>query len=90
MPRLPFVPAESGTLGERAELILTMQAHALAKRLGHTAAKTAVVGISGGLDSSLALLVTARAFELLGKDKKEIVAVTMPGFGTTGKTYQIL
>ena len=88
VPRLPFVPAESGKLGERAELILTMQAHALAKRLGHTAAKTAVVGISGGLDSSLALLVTARAFELLGKDKKEIVAVTMPGFGTTGKTYQ--
>ena len=88
VPRLPFVPAESGKLGERAELILTMQAHALAKLLGHTAAKTAVVGISGGLDSSLALLVTARAFELLGKDKKEIVAVTMPGGKNLSKFFE--
>ena len=65
-----------------------MQAHALAKRLTHTNAKTAVIGISGGLDSSLALLVTARAFDLAGKERKNIVAVTMPGFGTTGKTYR--
>lgn len=86
--RLPFVPEESGALGERAELILSMQAHALAKRLKHTNAKTAVVGVSGGLDSALALLVAARAFGFCGKDKKEILAVTMPGFGTTGKTYR--
>ena len=60
----------------------------LKKRLAHTNAKTAVVGISGGLDSTLALLVTARAFDMLGRDKKEIIAVTMPCFGTTDRTYQ--
>ena len=60
----------------------------LKKRLAHTNARTAVVGISGGLDSTLALLVTARAFDMLGKDKKEILAVTMPCFGTTDRTYQ--
>ena len=60
----------------------------LKKRLAHTGAKTAVVGLSGGLDSTLALLVTARAFEMLKKDKKEILAVTMPCFGTTDRTYQ--
>lgn len=86
--RTPFVPDENILLGERAELILSLQAHALAKRLTHTNAKTAVIGISGGLDSSLALLVAARAFDLVGKERKDIVAVTMPGFGTTGKTYQ--
>ena len=86
--RTPFVPEESVLLGERVELILSSQAHALAKRLTHTNAKTAVIGISGGLDSSLALLVTARAFDLAGKERKDIVAVTMPGFGTTGKTYR--
>ncbi len=82
--RAPFVPEDPS----RAELILSIQAQALAGRLKHTLAQTAVIGISGGLDSSLALLVTARAFELLGKDKKEILAVTMPGFGTTGKTFE--
>lgn len=86
--RTPFVPEESAELGGRAELILSLQAHALAKRLKHTNAKTAVVGVSGGLDSSLALLVTARAFEICGKEKKDILAVTMPGFGTTEKTYR--
>lgn len=84
--RLPFVPEEAGELNGRAELILNMQAHALAKRFSHTGAKTAVIGISGGLDSSLALLVTARAFDLLGKKREDIVAVTMPGFGTTLRT----
>ena len=59
----------------------------LKKRLAHTHAKTAVVGISGGLDSTLALLVTAKAFEMLGRDKKDIIAVTMPCFGTTDRTY---
>ena len=83
---LPFVPEEEGARNERAELILNMQAHALAKRFAHTQAKTAVIGISGGLDSTLALLVTARAFDLLKKDRAGILAYTMPGFGTTGKT----
>ncbi len=82
----PFVPQEENALNERAELILNMQAHALAKRLRHTNAKTAVIGISGGLDSTLALLVTARAFDLVGKDRKDILTCTMPGFGTTGRT----
>lgn len=82
----PFVPVEEGARNERAQLILNMQAHALAKRFAHTNAKTAVIGISGGLDSTLALLVTARAFDLLKKERKNIFAYTMPGFGTTGKT----
>lgn len=82
---LPFVPEEA-SCGERAQLILDIQAHALAKRLERAFAKTAVIGISGGLDSTLALLVTARAFDLLGKDRTDILAYTMPGFGTTGKT----
>ena len=73
---------------ERCEEILTIQAMGLKKRLAHTNSRTAVVGISGGLDSTLALLVTARAFDMLGKDKKEIIAVTMPCFGTTDRTYQ--
>lgn len=83
---MPFVPAEEGARNERAELILNMQAHALAKRLAHTNARTAVIGISGGLDSTLALLVAARAFDLLKKDRADICAYTMPGFGTTGRT----
>ncbi|MDE6274354.1 MAG: NAD(+) synthase, partial [Clostridiales bacterium] len=66
--RTPFVPEEN--VGERAELILSMQAHALARRLAHTNSKTAVIGVSGGLDSALALLVTVRAFKALGKDLK--------------------
>lgn len=84
--RTPFVPQSEAEVGERAELILNIQAHALAKRLSHTRAKTAVIGISGGLDSALAFLVTARAFDLAGKERKDIIAVTMPGFGTTGRT----
>lgn len=84
--RLPFVP-QGGALDERAELILSIQSAGLKKRLAHTNAKTAVLGISGGLDSALALLVTVRAFKKLGKDLKDIVAVTMPCFGTTDKTY---
>lgn len=84
-PQLPFVP-QGKELERRCGLILSMQASALAKRLQHTHAKTAVIGISGGLDSALALLVTARAFDLLGKSRREIIALTMPGFGTTGKT----
>ncbi len=87
-PKKPFVPADEKTRKERCEEILAIQAMGLKKRLSHTRAKTAVVGISGGLDSTLALLVTARAFDMLGKDKKEILAVTMPCFGTTDRTYQ--
>ncbi|MGN0822826.1 MAG: nitrilase-related carbon-nitrogen hydrolase, partial [Candidatus Gallimonas sp.] len=83
--RFPFVP-EGAELTERCETILSMQAQALAARISRAKAKTAVIGISGGLDSALAFLVTARAFDLLEKDRKEIVAVTMPGFGTTSKT----
>ena len=84
--RLPFVP-QGGALDERAELILSIQSAGLKKRLAHTGAKTAVLGISGGLDSALALLVTVRAFRKLGKDLKDVVAVTMPCFGTTDKTF---
>ena len=82
--RLPFVPENA--LAERTELILNIQAKGLEKRLKHTGSKTAVIGISGGLDSALALLVTYRAFRALGKDFKDIIAVTMPGFGTMDKT----
>ena len=84
-PQLPFVP-QGKELEKRCGLILSMQSSALARRLSHTHAKTAVIGVSGGLDSALALLVTCRAFDLLGKDREDIIALTMPGFGTTLKT----
>ena len=87
-PKKPFVPPDEQTRAQRCEEILTIQAMGLKKRLAHTNARTAVVGISGGLDSTLALLVTARAFDMLGRDKKDIIAVTMPCFGTTDRTYQ--
>lgn len=83
----PFVPSNADQLSDRCEEILNIQALGLKKRLTHTHAKSAVVGISGGLDSTLALLVTARAFDMLGLPRKGIVAVTMPGFGTTNRTY---
>lgn len=83
----PFVPSSADQLSDRCEEILNIQALGLKKRLAHTHAKSAVVGISGGLDSTLALLVTARAFDMLGLPRKGIVAVTMPGFGTTDRTY---
>lgn len=84
----PFIPANERVRGKRCEEVLTIQAMGLKKRLAHTHAKTAIVGISGGLDSTLALLVTVRAFDLLKKDRKEIYAITMPCFGTTDRTYQ--
>ena len=87
-PKKPFVPSDEQTRAQRCEEILTIQAMGLKKRLAHTNARTAVVGISGGMDSTLALLVTARAFDMLGRDKKDIIAVTMPCFGTTDRTYQ--
>ena len=86
MAKNPFVPPQDGQRAERAESILRIQAHGLKKRLEHTGAKTAVIGISGGLDSALALLVTARAFDLLGRARECITAVTMPCFGTTERT----
>lgn len=84
--KTPFVPEGGLKLDERTELILSIQSKGLEKRLKHTNSKTAVIGISGGLDSALALLVACRAFKSLGKDTKDIIAVTMPGFGTTDKT----
>lgn len=87
-PRRPFVPGDEKERARRCEEILMIQAMGLKKRLAHTRAKTAVVGISGGLDSTLALIVTAKAFDMLGRDKKGIIAVTMPCFGTTDRTYQ--
>ena len=84
----PFVPGNMEEREKRCEEILTIQAMGLKKRLAHTHAKSAVVGISGGLDSTLALLVTAKAFDALGMDRSGIVAVTMPCFGTTDRTYQ--
>lgn len=83
----PFVPGRKGERDARCEEILLIQEMGLCGRLRHTGATCAVVGISGGLDSTLALLVTARAFDRLGLDRKGICAVTMPGFGTTGRTY---
>ena len=83
----PFVPGNKADREKRCEEIFMIQAMGLKKRLDHTHAATAVVGISGGLDSTLALLVMVKAFDLIGKDHKDIVAVTMPGFGTTDRTY---
>ena len=83
----PFVPGNKADREKRCEEIFMIQAMGLKKRLEHTHAATAVVGISGGLDSTLALLVMVKAFDLIGKDHKDIVAVTMPGFGTTDRTY---
>ena len=80
----PFIPKD---LNGGCHEIVEMQAAGLAQRLEHTHCKSAVIGISGGLDSTLALLVTVRTFDLLGLDRKGIVGVTMPGFGTTGRTY---
>ena len=84
--QLPFVP-ENADLDELCNEIFNIQAMGLAKRIEHTHAATCVIGISGGLDSTLALLVTAKAFDLLSKSHKDIIAITMPGFGTTDRTY---
>ncbi len=86
-PSRPFVPDAKEERDRRCEEILTIQAMGLKKRLAHTHARSAVVGISGGLDSTLAILVTARAFDMLGMERSQIIAVTMPCFGTTDRTY---
>lgn len=82
----PFVPPYDEQLRARAEAILRIQSQGLKKRIEHTHAKTVVLGISGGLDSTLALLVCARAFDLCGRSRKQIQCVTMPCFGTTKRT----
>ncbi len=87
VPRLPFVPDDLAQRAKRCEEILSIQAMGLKQRLEHTGCTCAVVGISGGLDSTLALLVTVRAFDLLGLSREGILGVTMPGFGTTDRTY---
>lgn len=86
-PSTPFVPGDVRLRETRCEDILNIQANGLKKRLEHTHTKSAILGISGGLDSTLALLVTVRAFDLLGKSHKDIFAITMPCFGTTDRTY---
>ncbi len=83
----PFVPSDMAQREKRCEEILKIQALGLKKRLEHTGSPCCVVGISGGLDSTLALLVIVRAFDMLGLDRKNIIAVTMPCFGTTDRTY---
>lgn len=86
IPARPFVPA-AGEMSSRCEEILSIQTAALVKRMEHTHARTLVIGISGGLDSTLALLVCVRACRVLNLPTSTILAVTMPGFGTTGRTY---
>ena len=85
--KMPFVPSDRSNRDERCEEILEIQSHGLSKRLKHTGCGYAVLGLSGGLDSTLALLVTVRAFDQLGLDRKGIICVTMPCFGTTNRTY---
>lgn len=84
----PFVPSDTVEKDARCREILAIQSHGLAKRLTHTGLKKAVVGISGGLDSTLALLVSVRAMQILQLPSENILCVTMPGFGTTDRTYQ--
>ena len=83
----PFVPSNQAERAARCEDVFSIQSYGLAKRLAHTHATHAVIGVSGGLDSTLALLVAVRAFDLLGLDHNGIIAVTMPGFGTTHRTH---
>ena len=83
----PFVPENTEELSKRLEDIFRIQASGLKKRLFHTGCKNAVIGISGGLDSTLALLVTAEAFDMLGLPRNQILSITMPCFGTTDRTY---
>lgn len=83
----PFVPSDNTRRERRCEEILDIQTYGLMKRIKHTGAKTAVIGISGGLDSTLALIVAVRAFDKLGLSREGVIGVTMPGFGTTDRTY---
>ncbi len=83
----PFVPSDNAKRERRCEEILDIQTYGLMKRIKHTGSKAAVIGISGGLDSTLALIVAVRAFDKLGLSRDGIIGVTMPGFGTTDRTY---
>ncbi len=83
----PFVPSDERLREQRCKEILAIQASALAKRLSHTKLNKAVIGVSGGLDSTLALLVVLKTFDILKLPRKNIVTITMPGFGTTDRTY---
>lgn len=83
----PFVPANKEERNKRCDEILSIQSYGLKKRYEHTGCQSAVIGISGGLDSTLALLVTVRAFDMLGLERSKITSVTMPCFGTTDRTY---
>lgn len=83
----PFVPSDDEKRRERCEEIFAIQAAGLAKRLEHVGSKGCVIGISGGLDSTLALLVAVEAMKLIGKSSSDILGITMPGFGTTDRTY---
>ena len=84
----PFVPSEGNDMEARCSEIFNIQVQGLITRLNHIQARTAVIGISGGLDSTLALLVTVRAFDKLGWSRDRIIGITMPGFGTSGRTYK--
>jgi NAD+ synthase (glutamine-hydrolysing) len=86
--RRPFVPSDGERLDERCREVFSIQAAGLAKRLEHTNSKRLVIGVSGGLDSSLALLVCAKTLDLLGRKRSDILAVTMPGFGTSAATLE--
>ena len=85
---MPFVPADNHVRDERCEEIFRIQVNGLSRRLVHTGLQKAVVGVSGGLDSTLALLVTAMTFDALGWPRRQILGVTMPGFGTSGRTFR--
>ncbi len=83
----PFIPQRAEAMQERCEEIVNIQVNGLAQRIRHTGVRSAVIGISGGLDSTLALLITARTFDKLGLPRTAITGITMPGFGTTGRTH---
>ncbi|MDR3294931.1 MAG: NAD(+) synthase [Clostridiales Family XIII bacterium] len=87
-PKTPFVPGNSSIVNERCNEIFNIQAAGLARRMEHTGSARLVIGVSGGLDSTLALLVCAETLKLLGRVSSDLVAVTMPGFGTTGTTHE--
>ncbi len=87
IPSMPFVPADDNMLNDRCDEIFSIQVGGLAKRLLHTNIQSAVIGVSGGLDSTLALLVLVKAFDKLNLPRKNIYGITMPGFGTTDRTY---
>ncbi len=86
IPRNPFVPEDRELRFERCEEILNIASHGLKKRIAHTGSKSLVLGVSGGLDSTLAMLISVLALDMLGMPRESIIAVTMPGFGTTSRT----